>query len=212
MSRRSRFTFFSAVISLFMLGGFMLGGFMLGGLYSAPAMAQETEETPAVNSDSGALPYLFFKEADIFESAKSFPNLRFEDQTGKQVTLSEHDGKIRLVNVWATWCPPCLEELPSLDRLQEMAGDERFKVITLMADNQRVQEGLNYLKENDLKNLTPYADTGTRYLTVDGVRGLPTTFVLNPEGKEIARITGPADWMSEDAIHFVRTIKNHYYE
>jgi len=121
------------------------------------------------------------------------PQLSFEDGAGQRRTLADFRGRYVLLNVWATWCVPCREEMPALARLQQKLGGPRFEVIALSVDS----GGVEAVKRFD------------RSLQVNSalrVVGVPTTVLVDREGREIARHVGSAQWDSTQAVEGLRRI------
>jgi thiol-disulfide isomerase/thioredoxin len=136
------------------------------------------------------------------------PEVSFAGPAGQPVSLSDFKGRTVLVNLWATWCVPCRQEMPALDRLQGALGGSDFEVVAINVDTRNPDKPKAWLAENGIRNLAYYADpTGTllQVLQRSGhVIGLPTTVLLDAAGCEIAVLKGPAEWASEDALALVR--------
>lgn len=142
----------------------------------------------------------------IHSEPKSLPELAFVDGDRQKRTLSSFKGKLILLNIWATWCTPCREEMPTLDRLQAKLGSTEFEVIALSIDRAEISVIKNFYEELGLDSLAAYVDpTGTAATTLD-VMGIPATLLINPQGDEIGRVLGPAEW---DAPTIVDTIQRH---
>ncbi len=124
-------------------------------------------------------------------------------------TLRSMRGDPVVVNFWATWCVPCREEMPALDRLQAELGGPDFQVVAINVDTRNREKPKAWLQENGISNLAYHADPEGRILQVlqksGHVVGLPTTFVVDASGCEIALLKGPAEWASPDAVAFMRT-------
>jgi len=138
------------------------------------------------------------------------PVIGFTGADGKALSLSDFKGKTILVNLWATWCVPCRQEMPALDRLQaEFGGGGDFQVVAINVDTRNPEKPKAWLRENGIGNLAYYADPAGKVLQVlqksGHVVGLPTTFIVDPSGCEIALLKGPAEWASPDALAFIRT-------
>ena len=136
------------------------------------------------------------------EAPPRAPSTEFMTADGQSLTLDELRGKTVLVNVWATWCPPCIEEMPSLDRLQELRGGEDFEVVTISIDRTK-DEPAKFFAKNDIENLAPWHD-GT--FAIPGqliLRGYPSTVIYSPLGREIAFFEGDAEWDSPEALALV---------
>lgn len=130
-------------------------------------------------------------------------DLEFIEKDGKPVRLSDFRGKVVLLNLWATWCVPCREEMPALDALQGSSGSDKFMVLALNVDQKADRPGLelarNFYRSLNLTHLGLYNDpTAGAGFKVKGF-GLPTTLLIAPDGKETGRIVGPAHWNSDDA-------------
>jgi thiol-disulfide isomerase/thioredoxin len=128
------------------------------------------------------------------------PDLAFEDAEGKPKKLSDWRGKTLLVNLWATWCVPCRKEMPALDALQAKLGGKDFEVVAINIDKGGSDKAAAFLKETGAEHVALYTDpTGKLFSTIKTV-GMPTTLIVDRDGKEIARLIGPADWASPEAI------------
>ena len=126
----------------------------------------------------------------------------FRDQYGNAVTIADYEGKVVFLNFWATWCPPCRAEMPSIDRLAgEMAGDE-LEVLALSTDRFDVERVVAFFDEIQVENLRVLQDRKGAVARKGGVLGLPVTVILDRHGREIARLQGEADWDAPE----VRTI------
>lgn len=145
----------------------------------------------------------------VSNAPKSPPVIGFVGSDGQPMSLSDLKGKTILVNLWATWCVPCRQEMPALDKLQTELGGDDFQVVAINVDTRNPNKPKAWLQENGIKNLAYYADPGGKLLQVlqksGHVVGLPTTFIVDPSGCEIALLKGPAEWASPDALTFVRT-------
>jgi len=134
------------------------------------------------------------------------PQLQFTDEAGRALSLADFRGKVILLNVWATWCPPCRKEMPSLDRLHARLGGPDFEVVAVSIDQGGdalfiVQE---FFLEIGVKNLRIFLDqTGGAARTV-GALGLPVTLLVDRRGMEVGRLVGPAEWDSPEAVALVQ--------
>lgn len=139
---------------------------------------------------------------------KSAPEIAFNGPDGQPRSLGDFKGKTVLVNLWATWCVPCREEMPALDKLQAELGGQDFEVVAINVDTRNPDKPKAWLQENGIRNLAYYADPGGKLLQTlqktGHVVGLPTTFLVDGSGCEIALLKGPAAWASPDAFAFVR--------
>ncbi len=124
--------------------------------------------------------------------------LAFMDEAGAPVDLSAFKGRMVVLNLWATWCPPCLREMPALDRLQAAMGGETFEVVALNQDRGGAALARQWLDEQGLENLAVYADPKGGVPRALEAAGLPTTIVIDPQGRERARLIGEAEWDSAE--------------
>ena len=139
------------------------------------------------------------RKMKILEEPAALVTVEFEDIEGNKMTFADTNGHYRLVNFWATWCAPCREEMPALDALQLEMGGEDFQVMTIATGRNRLTGIHKFYEEAEVTNLPILLDPKGRLATRMGALGLPVTIVLDPEGREIARLTGGADWASENA-------------
>jgi thiol-disulfide isomerase/thioredoxin len=143
----------------------------------------------------------------VLPTPRSFPNVAFQGPQGKTLHLSDFKGKSVLLNLWATWCVPCRQEMPSLDRMQATLGNDRFEVVAVSVDTTRLERRRLFLEQIGVRSLRFYADPSAEILSVlkqaEPVMGLPTSFLLDPQGCELGVIAGPADWSSQDATALV---------
>ncbi len=130
----------------------------------------------------------------------------FETEDGRKLVFSDSNGKFRLVNFWATWCPPCREEMPSLDRLQADFGGEDFQVMTIATGRNRIEGIYDFFEMAGVTNLPILLDPRGKLAREMGALGLPTTLLLDRNGREIARLTGGADWSSDNAKAVLRAL------
>lgn len=127
------------------------------------------------------------------------PELEFQNGEGKAVRLSDFRGKLVLLNLWATWCVPCREEMPALNALEGAMGGERFQVLALSVDKDGLELARAFLKEVKADRLALYNDPQSRANFLMKGYGLPTTVLIAPDGMELGRIVGPAEWNTPEA-------------
>ena len=136
---------------------------------------------------------------------KKYDNILFEDFHGKIVNLEHQKSKIYMLNFWATWCLPCKEEMPYLDKLQNIDG---IKIFPINIDKNNKYKSEIFFKNLEIKNLSIYFDTNSELAKLFYLRGIPTTIILNKDRKEIARIIGVADLTSQKFIDWINSINN----
>ncbi|MGH1464370.1 MAG: TlpA family protein disulfide reductase [Cognatishimia sp.] len=132
-------------------------------------------------------------------TAKPASDAGFQLEGGGEGTLADYHGKYILLNFWGTWCAPCREEMPTLMKLQAKLGGDSFEVVTLALRSPRPAMKKFFEKEGISGLPLHYAPSPGKIAADMKVLGLPVTVVLNPDGQEIARLIGDADWASENA-------------
>ncbi len=128
----------------------------------------------------------------------------FEDEKGNQLTLENFEGNLLLVNLWATWCEPCKDEMPSLELLQNHFDKDNFLVLPINLDRGPKKNAINFFKAQNINNLKIYFDDKNEIPREVKILGLPVSIFISKEGKEIARLIGPAQWDDEYFINFVK--------
>ncbi len=140
------------------------------------------------------------------EKPASVPTIPFLTEEGKQAFVGDYSGRTVVINFWATWCAPCIKEMPSLDRLAAKLPPERFAVITLNQDAGGSPVARSFLERLGLRNLPASTDPNGRLARALGSRGLPTTFIVDPSGRVVARLEGIAEWDQPEAVDFLASI------
>ena len=130
----------------------------------------------------------------------------FSDAEGRKLTLEDFHGKVVLLNVWATWCIPCREEMPTLDALEADLGGPGFEVVPLSVDRAGPEVVRKFYAEIGIEHLGLYIDASMRASFDLQAPGLPTTLLIDSEGRELGRLVGPAEWDTPEMIAF---LKNH---
>ena len=134
---------------------------------------------------------------------RQLPSLAFNGPDGKPMTLADREGKTLLVNLWATWCVPCREEMPALNNLQKALGGEDFEVVAINIDTGSDEKPKAFLDETGVNDLAYYRDSSMgvfNALKKEGLAfGLPVTLLMDDKGCLISSMNGPAVWDSEDA-------------
>ncbi len=128
------------------------------------------------------------------------PETEFADLEGGTHSLADYRGKWLVLNFWATWCAPCREEMPTLSALQDQLGGEDFAVITLATGRNPPPAITRFFEEAGVTNLPYFIDPRHDLARPMGVMGLPVTVIIDPEGREIARLMGEATWNDENAL------------
>ena len=126
------------------------------------------------------------------------------DTAGATGGVADYRGRWVLLNFWATWCAPCRIEMPMLSALQDRLGGPDFAVVTVAAGRNAPAGIDRFLAEIGVTNLPTWMDPRDGIAPRMGVVGLPVTVLIDPEGREVARMIGEADWSSENAVAVLR--------
>lgn len=174
------------------------------GLY----LASERGESPAVvQQDFTALEAL--RSGDMMKlqfGADRGSDVVFTNEDGSDLTLAAFEGRYVLLNFWATWCAPCRKEMPHLSELQDEFGGDDFQVVTVATGLNQRPAMERFLGEIGVDNLPLHTDANSALARDMGVVGLPVTLIMDPNGHEVARMIGDADWASESAKAILRTL------
>lgn len=154
---------------------------------------------------SSSEPALRAPRMKMLATPQPLPPLDIRDAEGRLVPFDRFRGKVVLLNLWATWCGPCRTEMPALDRLHAKLGGPRFEVVALSTDTSGVKAVREFYGALELQRLTVYIAGEGKILTTLGVPGIPTTLLIDAEGREIGRYVGAADWESEAFQKVVRS-------
>jgi thiol-disulfide isomerase/thioredoxin len=128
------------------------------------------------------------------------------DADGKEMGLPAFAGQGLVINLWATWCPPCVAEMPALDRLQAMVRAERIAVLALSSDRGGRAQVEPFYQRLGLKELAIWLDPRGAAARALGARGLPTTVIIDRAGREVARLEGEAAWDAPELVAAVRRL------
>ena len=135
-------------------------------------------------------------------------DLAFEGADGQPMTMADFEGRTVLLNLWATWCAPCREEMPALDRLEATLGSDRFEVVAVNIDTGGSEKARAFPEEIGVEQLGFYADHSMKIFQDLRARGrafgMPTTVLIDSDGCELGTMSGPAHWDSEDAMLLIR--------
>lgn len=135
----------------------------------------------------------------IAESPAPAPALSFTGPDGQAMTLADFKGRVVLLNLWATWCAPCVKEMPSLDRLQAAMGGKDFEVVALSLDRGGKNQVQPFFEKTGVRHLAMYLDPKSTAMTAFKPRGLPITYLIGRDGTLLGRIEGGAEWDGEAA-------------
>jgi len=140
----------------------------------------------------------------LHDQPKAIAAINFSDAQGRFRSLADLQGKVILLNIWATWCVPCRREMPALDRLQVALGGPDFEIVPLSIDRSGIDSVHKFYAEIGIRNLGIYVDkSGNTVRQLRGV-GLPMTLLVDRGGYEIGRIIGPAEWDTPQIADLLR--------
>ena len=146
------------------------------------------------------------KNIVIHKAPKTHNNVIFLDKNNQKTNINQYRGNLLILNFWATWCEPCKEEMPSLDNLQVNPELDKIKIFAINIGKENLNKVNKFFKNFNIKNFYPYFDTPTTLAKKFSLRGIPTSILINKEGKEFARVIGSIDY---DDKHFVNWIKKY---
>ena len=146
-----------------------------------------------------------FKNILVLDEPKVYKEIIFQDRDGTKINLNLiNSDEIYILNFWATWCAPCKDEMPSLDKLQEIEG---IFIYPINMEDKNLNNIDKFYKDLKIKNLNVYFDQGLKLVKVFTLRGVPTTIILNKNKEMIARISGSIDFEDEKFISWLNSIK-----
>ena len=169
---------------------------------SSPASAGE--QLSASGSKPSAPEGPFARNFTFSDPLVPAPSAAFQTLHGEAVTLADFKGQVLLVNFWATWCAPCVEEMPSLERLHQALAAEGFAVLAISQDRGGASVVAPFLERLDLQQLPIYLDSKGVLARAVALKGLPTSFLIDREGRVLAGLVCPAQWDSPEAMDFIR--------
>jgi thiol-disulfide isomerase/thioredoxin len=159
------------------------------------ARTGKTGSSALAGLNKGAMAALVVRPKPI-----DLPQFTFAAGDGAETSLKDFAGKVVLLNIWATWCVPCREEMPALDKLEAKLGGQDFAVVAVNIDRGGSEKATAFLKQIGVTHLPLYTDPNGKLFATVKVVGMPTTLIIGRDGKEIGRLAGPADWSSPEAL------------
>ena len=143
------------------------------------------------------------KNLIIHKELKKYDSLTFLNAKKDQLDLDNYHGNLILLNFWATWCLPCKEEMPSLDLLYKNKNLDNLKIFPINVGQDDTDKSLRFFKELEIKNLEIYFDSPITLAKKCGLRGIPTTILINKKGLEVARNVGSIDFNDRNFIEWL---------
>ena len=168
-------------------------------LFANALSANETKFAKLNNQKFGDM-----KKMTIANNTSSAPKTIFFDTGGKELTLNDFNGRLTLVNFWATWCAPCRKEMPSLEVLSNQIGGDTFQVVTIATMRSSEEAVKKFFNDNNIIDLPKFRDPKGYLARASGVAALPLTILLDRNGNEISRLIGDADWAQDETIEFIK--------
>ena len=146
------------------------------------------------------------KNLVVHKFPKIHNNIIFLDNKDEEVNIQNLDSKLIILNFWATWCEPCKEEMPSLNRLQVNTNLKNLKIFPINIGKESLNKVNNFFNDFAIDNLEPYFDNTSTLAKTFSLRGLPTTIFLNSKGEEIARIIGSVNFDDKNLINWLKNL------
>ena len=146
------------------------------------------------------------KNLVVHKFPKIYDNVIFLDDEDEEINIQNLDSKLIILNFWATWCEPCKEEMPSLNRLQANQNLKNLKIYPINIGKENLKKVKSFFTELDINNLEPYFDNPSTLAKTFSLRGLPTTIILNSKGEEFARIIGSINFDDENFINWLKNL------
>ena len=186
-------------------------------------MTEEIQNPRGINPKSLILVILIFACGGIFvllqmkgssvnftgkprlEKGETAPNFSLADLNGNTVRLTDYKGKVVLLNIWATWCPPCVEEMPSMERLHRELKDELFAILAVSIDSSGAEVVVPFMEKYNL-SFTTLTDQKGVMKSLYQTTGIPESFIIDKDGTIAQRIIGPRDWAAPVIIQYLRDL------
>lgn len=168
------------------------------------AAPQAPSPSDKAKLNTGAVATFVFKDTPM-----QLPPFTFTDAEGKNRTLEDWRGKVVLLNLWATWCAPCIREMPHLDRLKAALGSDKFDVLAISVDRGGPAKPRAFRERTKVKHLEFYQDPTAKLGFALKAIGMPVTLLLDAQGREIGRLVGPAEWDSAEAVRLIKAHITH---
>ena len=139
----------------------------------------------------------------INENPKPISSLLFEDFSGNEINLKDYQGKLVIINYWATWCAPCKKEMPSLDKLYQANNFKNLQVFAVNMEQPNTLKTKKFFTDLNIKKLEIFFDNNLNFVKEFKLRGVPTTVLINKKGEEFARIIGEVDFLDKKFLKWL---------
>lgn len=197
------------IIALGLIGLAISTGFWLRGVRSGgeDVRTMESAEGGLIGSQRLSTVQGYMRAMGILRPEDKLQAFDFilPDLEGKKVSLRDYRGKLVFLNFWATWCPACREEMPSMERLWRAFKDKDFVLLAISSDRQGAKVVGPFMEKFRL-TFPALLDSDGKVSARYGVRAIPTTYLVDREGKVIGRAVGARDWESEEALGLMRAL------
>ena len=144
------------------------------------------------------------KNIVIHKVPKTYDNVIFLDNKDQKININEYRGNLLILNFWATWCEPCKDEMPSLDKLQANPELDNVKVFAINIGRENFEKVSKFFIELNIKNFEPYFDPPTTLAKIFSLRGVPTSILINKKGQEFARVIGSIDFEDKNFVNWIK--------
>ena len=139
------------------------------------------------------------------QEGRPAPDFTFPDLDGRKVSLSDFRGKVVLVNIWATWCPPCRDEMPSMQKLYERFKGEHFEILAVSIDADGREAVAPFMQQMNL-TFPVLLDPKEKIRSLYGITGVPESFIVDRDGILVNKVIGPMDWSSPRVFDFFQEL------
>ena len=187
----------SVVVVLMVVGG--------GVLYQATTSPKASSTVATMSVGEAADRLTGFS---LLQDPPLVPSVKMKDEAGVESTLEAYRGKVVLLNLWATWCPPCIREMPDLNALQKDFVGRDFAVVPVASGKQGREDAAEFLRARKLDALTTYYDPRSLFLRAFDLETLPTTFLIDRSGRMRGGVLGMADWHSDEGKALIEALLN----
>ena len=145
-----------------------------------------------------------FKNIVIHKVPKTYDNVIFLDKKDKKININDFKGNLLILNFWATWCEPCKEEMPSLNNLQINTELDKLKIFTINIGKENIEKVNKFFLDLNIQNFEPYFDPPTTLAKKFSLRGVPTSILIDKNGKEFARIIGSVNFDNPALVNWLK--------